>query len=159
MDEPANQADDKMVERPVSRRGLLKYVLLGFSALATAGGVLTPIIAYLWPPKQASAAGGGRVAVAATEELPVGTGEVYSVYNKPVIVIHTADGYKALSATCTHLGCILFWNEQRAVIACPCHEAYFNTNGVVISGPPPSPLDEFRVQVEDGQIYVEGGEG
>jgi cytochrome b6-f complex iron-sulfur subunit len=159
MDESVNRQDDKPAEQPVSRRGLFKYVLLGFSALATAGGVLTPIVAYLWPPKQASAAGGGRVEVAATEDLPVGTGEVYSVNNKPVIVINTADGYKALSATCTHLGCILFWNEQREVIACPCHEAYFNTNGAVISGPPPSPLAEYRVQVEDGQIYVEGGEG
>lgn len=159
MDEPANSMDDRVVDQPVSRRGLFKYVLLGFSALAAAGGVLTPIVAYLWPPKQASAAGGGRVEVAATEDLPVGTGEVYSVNNKPVIVIHLADGWKALSATCTHLGCILFWNEQREVIACPCHEAYFNTSGAVISGPPPSPLAEYRVQVEDGQIYVEGGEG
>ena len=159
MDEPVNRMDDKMVDQPVSRRGLFKYVLLGFSALATAGGVVTPIVAYLWPPKQASAAGGGRVEVGATEDLPVGMGEVYSVNNKPVIVIHTAGGYRALSATCTHLGCILFWNEQREVIACPCHEAYFNTNGAVISGPPPAPLEEYRVQVETGQVYVEGGEG
>ena len=33
----------------IPRRGLLKY-LLGFSAIATLGGVLTPIIGYLWPP-------------------------------------------------------------------------------------------------------------
>ena len=159
MDEPATPIDDRAVAQPVSRRGLVIDVLLGFSALAAAGGVATPIVAYLWPPKQASAAGGGRVEVAATEDLPVGTGEVYSVNNKPVIVIHLADGWKALSATCTHLGCILLWNEQREVIACPCHEAYFNTNGAVISGPPPAPLAEYRVQVENGQIYVEGGEG
>ncbi len=159
MDDPVKRADERAVDRPVSRRGLIKYVALGFSALATAGGVLTPIVAYLWPPKQASASGGGRIAVAATEELPVGKGAIYSVNNKPVIVIHTPDGYKALSATCTHLGCIVAWNEQRAVIACPCHEAYFNTNGAVISGPPPAPLPEFRVQVEGDQIYVEGDEG
>ncbi len=159
MDDPVKRADERVVDRSVSRRGLIKYVALGFSTLATAGGVLTPIVAYLWPPKQANAGGGGRVAVAATTELPMGKGEVFSVNNKPVIVIHTPDGYRALSATCTHLGCILFWNEQRAVIACPCHEAYFNTNGAVISGPPPAPLAEFRVQVEGDQIYVEGDEG
>ena len=158
MDEPVNRRDEKLAERPVSRRGLIKYVLLAFSALATAGGVLTPIIAYLWPPKQASAAGGGRVQIAATEDLPVGKGEVYSVNNKPVIVIHTAEGYRALSAICTHLGCILFWNGQREVIACPCHEAYFSTNGAVISGPPTSALEEYRLVVEGDQIYVEGGE-
>ena len=158
MEEPVNPMHDREIGQPVSRRGLFKYVLLAFSALATAGGVLTPIIAYLWPPKQASATGGTRVDVAATQDLPVGKGEVYSVNNKPVLVIHTPDGYKALSAICTHLGCIVFWNEQREVIACPCHEAYFSTNGAVISGPPTSPLEEYRVQVEGGQIYVEGGE-
>ena len=158
MDEPVNTVSDRAAGQPVSRRGLFKYVLLAFSALATAGGVLTPIIAYLWPPKQASAAGGGRVQIAATEDLPVGTGEVYSVNNKPVLVIHTAEGYRALSAICTHLGCILFWNEQREVIACPCHEAYFSTNGAVISGPPTSALEEYRLVVEGGEIYVEGGE-
>lgn len=144
---------------PVSRRGLFKYALLGFSAAATVGGVLYPILAYLWPPEQAGAAGGGPVDVAATADLPPGKGEVFSVNNKPVLVINTPDGYKALSATCTHLGCILFWNEQREVITCPCHEAYFNTNGAVISGPPPAPLPTYRVQVEGDRIYVEGGEG
>jgi cytochrome b6-f complex iron-sulfur subunit len=158
MEEPVNPMHDRESGQPVSRRGLFKYVLLAFSALATAGGVLTPIIAYLWPPKQASAVGGGRVQIAATEDLPEGTGEVYSVNNKPVLVIHTAEGYRALSAICTHLGCILFWNKEREVIACPCHEAYFSTNGAVISGPPTSALEEYRLVVEDGEIYVEGGE-
>jgi cytochrome b6-f complex iron-sulfur subunit len=157
MEEPVNPIHDRELGQPVSRRGLFKYVLLAFSALATAGGVLTPIIAYLWPPKQASAAGGTRVDVAAPQDLPVGKGEVYSVNNKPVLVIHTPDGYKAFSAICTHLGCIVFWNEQREVIACPCHEAYFSTNGAVISGPPTAPLEEYRVQIEGGRIYVEGG--
>jgi cytochrome b6-f complex iron-sulfur subunit len=97
--------------------------------------------------------------VGSTGDLPAGQGAVYSVANKPVIVIHTEDGdYVALSATCTHLGCILFWNAERQVISCPCHEAYFNTAGAVISGPPPSPLEVLRVQVEGDQIYVEGGQ-
>jgi cytochrome b6-f complex iron-sulfur subunit len=156
MSEPMNQREGGMMQEPVSRRGILKYILLGFSTIATAVGVLTPIIAYLWPPRRVTGQVGGRVAVASTADLPVNKGAVYSVNNKPVIVIHTEDGFKALSATCTHLGCIVFWNEQRSVIACPCHEAYFNTNGMVISGPPPSPLPPYRVQVEGDQIYVEG---
>lgn len=158
MGEPVQVSGDGMLEQPVSRRGLLKYILLGFSTLATVGGVLTPVIAYLWPPKKGGGESGGRVAVAATADLPVGTGQVFSVNNKPVIVVHTEDGYQALSAVCTHLGCIVFWNEQRGVIACPCHEAYFNTNGAVISGPPPAPLAIYRVQVDGDQVYVEGGE-
>ncbi len=158
MNQTVTEGDNGVMDQPVSRRGLLKYILLGFSTVATAGGVLTPIISYLWPPKVGASEGGGRVAVASTADLPPGQGQVFSVNNKPVLVISTADGYKALDATCTHLGCILFWNEQREVIACPCHEAYFNTNGAVISGPPPAPLEVYRVQVEGDQIYVEGGE-
>jgi cytochrome b6-f complex iron-sulfur subunit len=159
MSEPVGPMKSGSVDQPLSRRGLLKYTLLGFSALATAGGVLTPIIAYLWPPRKAASQAGERVAVADSTELPIGTGQVYSVNNQPVIVVHTPDGFKALSATCTHLGCIVSWNEQRQVIACPCHQAFFNTNGAVISGPPPAPLATYRVQEEGGQIYVEGGGG
>jgi cytochrome b6-f complex iron-sulfur subunit len=159
MDDSGKMTGGGPPDEPVSRRGFFKYLLLGFSGLATAAGVLTPIIAYLWPPKVAAGGGGGRVAVASTADLPPGKGQVFSVNNQPVLVIHTPDGYSALSAVCTHLGCIVFWNEQKQVIACPCHEAYFNTNGAVISGPPPAPLPAYRVQVEGDQIYVEGGEG
>ena len=148
---------ESLLDRPVSRRGLFQYLLLGVSAAAAAGGVLAPIVAYLWPPKQAAAAGGGPVAVGSASELPPGKGEVYSVANKPVLVVHTADGFKALSAVCTHLGCIVYWDEAKSVIACPCHAAYFSIKGDVISGPPPSPLATYQVQVQGDQIYVEGG--
>lgn len=157
MDEPTKERQEQVMDQPVSRRGLLKYVLLAVSATATAGGIAAPIIAYLWPPKQGAAAAGGPVAVAAVADLPVGKGQVYSVANKPVIVIHTADGFHALSAVCTHLGCIVFWNEQRSVVACPCHAGFFNVNGSVISGPPPAPLAEYQVQVQGDQIFVQGG--
>ncbi len=156
MSQTIPNTQDEPLNQPVSRRGFLKYLLLGFSALATAGGVLTPIIAYLWPPKRGAEQAGSRTAVASVADLLQGQGQVYSVNNKPVLVIHTEDGFQALSATCTHLGCIVFWSEQHGVIACPCHEAYFNTNGAVISGPPPAPLAVYRVQVEGDQIYVEG---
>ena len=159
MNESVRTTGEGPLDEPVSRRGFFKYAVLGFAALATAGGVLVPIIAYLWPPKQAGAAAGGKVSVASTVDLPPGKGQVYSVNNKPVIVINTTDGYKALSATCTHLGCIVFWAEQKKVIACPCHAAFFTTNGDVISGPAPAPLPVYRVQVEGDQIYVEGGQG
>ena len=156
MSEPTEGRREGALDQPITRRGLFKYILLGFSAAATAGGALTPIIAYLWPPRREGGESGNRVAVASTDELPVGTGAVYSVNNKPVLVVHTEEGFRALSAVCTHLGCIVFWNEQRSVIACPCHEAFFNINGAVISGPPPAPLPTYRVQVEGEEIFVEG---
>jgi cytochrome b6-f complex iron-sulfur subunit len=160
MNEPDERIEGERQEGSLRRRGFIKYGLLGFSGLATAVGVLTPIVAYLWPPMKGGGASQTRVAVASTTDLPPGQGGVYSVANKPVLVIHTTDDdYVALSATCTHLGCILFWEVERQVIACPCHEAYFNTTGAVISGPPPAPLEPYRVLVEGDQILVEGGQG
>ena len=101
MSKPAEPPDDDSQDQSVSRRGFLKYGLLGFSGLATAAGVLTPIVAYLWPPPRAGGATGARVAVSSTIDLPAGQGGVFSVANKPVIVIHTTEGeYVALSATC-----------------------------------------------------------
>jgi cytochrome b6-f complex iron-sulfur subunit len=158
MNESVKRTAGGMTDQPLTRRNfLVYYLLIGFSALATAGGVLAPILSYLWPPKNGAGASSGPVAVASTADLPVGKGSVYSVNNKPVIVIHLADGYKALSAVCTHLNCIVAWDSARQVIACPCHEALFTTNGAVISGPAPTPLQTFQVQVQGDQIYVEGG--
>ena len=90
MNESVEQMGDERPGPSLSRRGLFKYGLLAFSGLATTAGVLTPIVAYLWPPKQGGGATEARVAVASTADLPPGSGEVYSVANKPVLVIHTA---------------------------------------------------------------------
>jgi len=128
---------------------------LWFLAVATLGGALAPIVAYLWPPKKGATLAQERIAVAPTSDLPLNKGAVYSVNGKAVIVIHAEDGYKALSAVCTHLACIVYWNPDRRVIQCPCHAGFYRTDGTVISGPPPAPLKVHRVQAEGNQIYVE----
>ena len=158
MDQPSSK-DAKGPDQAVSRRKAIKVILVSAPAIVTAGGVLAPIVAYLWPQKQAGVADTTPIAVAAAADLPVGKGKVYSVANKPVIVIHAADGFHALSATCTHLACIVAWDEQRGIIACPCHAGFFTVNGNVISGPPPAPLKKYQVEVRGDQIYVGQGQG
>ncbi len=141
---------------PPSRRRVITY-LLGFSIAATIGGVFTPILGFLWPPRRASSSGGGgRVQVGNTIDFPVGKGTVVSVNDKPVVVINTPQaGLKAYSAICTHLGCIVEWEQDRQFILCPCHDGRFNAvNGAVISGPPPTPLPELALTVEGDAIYV-----
>lgn len=139
----------------VSRRRLITY-LLGFSVVATLGGVLTPIIGYLWPPSRASGGGSGRVQVGTAADFPAGQGKVVPVNDRPVIVVNTAQGgVKAFSAICTHLGCIVEWDQSRQFILCPCHDGRFNPiTGAVISGPPPSPLPPLALTVEGDAIYV-----
>lgn len=142
----------------MSRRRLITY-LLGFSVVATLGGVLTPIIGYLWPPSRVSGAGSGRVQVGTASDFPAGQGKVVPVNDKPAIVVNTAQGgVKAFSAICTHLGCIVEWDANRQVVLCPCHDGRFNpVTGAVISGPPPSPLPQLALTVEDEAVYVSEG--
>jgi cytochrome b6-f complex iron-sulfur subunit len=137
-----------------SRRRFLRY-LLGFAVLSTVGMVATPVIRFLIPPKTADAAGGGKVLVGTTADIPAGSAKVVPVAGKPAIVINSAQGVKAYSAICTHLGCIVAWDSTAQNIACPCHDGRFSpATGAVISGPPPAPLVPLNTTVENDQIFV-----
>lgn len=136
------------------RRRLIGY-LAGFSVVSTLGGMLVPVVGYLWP-KSAAASYGGPARVGKADDFPVGSGTVVAVHDKPVIVVNTkAGGLKAFSAICTHLGCVVYWHPQKSIIHSPCHDGLFNPiNGSVISGPPPRPLPEYELTVKDGQVYI-----
>jgi Rieske Fe-S protein len=56
-------------------------------------------------------------------------GEHKAVYRNPQGEVH------AVSARCTHLGCILSWNPAETSWDCPCHGSRFSVNGEVIQGP------------------------
>jgi cytochrome b6-f complex iron-sulfur subunit len=77
-----------------------------------------------------------------------------SVRGKPVAVIRTDKGYRAFSAVCTHLGCIVHWDAADRELKCPCHAAAFDAAGQVVSGPPPRGLPEYGVMVAQGQVIV-----
>ena len=62
---------------------------------------------------------------------------------EPVILLKVAEGeYRAFSATCTHLDCIVGYQKDRSRIFCNCHGGAYDLNGRNVSGPPPvrSPL-------------------
>ena len=68
----------------------------------------------------------------------------------------TLDGLtvRVLSDVCTHLGCRVKWEPDASLFACPCHNGFFNSEGLVVSGPPPRPLKEFASKVDNGQISI-----
>ncbi len=77
------------------------------------------------------------------------------VNDQPVIVINTNQGMRAFSAICTHLGCVVEWDQERQFILCPCHDGRFNPiNGAIISGPVPAPLPALELTLEGDAIYV-----
>ncbi len=143
------------VSPKASRRRFLQ-VSLGLAFLATVAGGLAPILAFLWP-QAGSSAGGARVLVGPTSDLPVGKGKVVNLAGKPALVINTSQGLRAYSAVCTHLGCIVKWDEAKGYIQCPCHDGRFNpVTGAVITGPPPAPLPALTVTTVSGQVFVGG---
>ncbi len=76
----------------------------------------------------------------------------YGVY---ILRKSPAEGdFLALSNVCTHLGCRVTWNEENQDYPCPCHEAQFDINGDVISGPPPRPMDKYETKVEEGTLFI-----
>jgi cytochrome b6-f complex iron-sulfur subunit len=153
----AGAADAEAPSPASGRRRFLRW-LGGLTVVSTAGMVLTPVISFLVPAAGANEAAGGKVLVGTTADFPAGSGKVVAMGSKPAIVVATADGgIKAFSAICTHLGCVVSWNDLSGVIECPCHGGKFNpSSGAVVGGPPPTPLPPITVSVESDQIFLTG---
>lgn len=60
----------------------------------------------------------------------------------------------AISAGCTHLGCIVTWDVNKQIFECPCHDGRYDPEGNVLSGPPPAPLNRHPVKTEGAKIYL-----
>lgn len=135
------------------RRKFLRYVL-GGSLVAWLGAVLYPIIAYLKPPAQAEVEV-SSVRVGVLDDIKKDSGQIVRFGSKPVLLVRTAEGeLKAFSATCTHLDCTVQYRSDMGVIWCACHNGKYDLTGRNIDGPPPRPLDAFRVFLKDNEVFV-----
>jgi Rieske Fe-S protein len=136
-----------------SRRKFLNAVL-GGSFLGWMGMILYPVFAYLKPPPVADA-NVNSVKWGPLEEFPVNSGQILKFGRKPVILVRSESGdLRAFAGTCTHLDCIVQYRAAERDIWCACHNGVYDLNGLNVSGPPPRPLDEFAVNVVDGEIVV-----
>lgn len=87
------------------------------------------------------------------DDYPVNS--VTPLINQKTFILRTNKGFQALSAVCTHLGCITRWNEEQGIIACPCHGSKFRLDGAVIEGPAPAPLEHVAISLNDsGELLV-----
>jgi len=74
-----------------------------------------------------------------------------------MFVYRDHEGVKAVSAVCTHLGCIL--EKSTDGFSCPCHGSYYNEKGEVLSGPAPRDLPWYKVGITaDGRLVIDPGE-
>jgi len=62
---------------------------------------------------------------------------------------------RAMSATCTHLGCQVQWEAKQKKFRCPCHGGVYAADGTVLEGPPPRPLQTIDARIEpDSSVLV-----
>jgi cytochrome b6-f complex iron-sulfur subunit len=95
-------------------------------------------------------------------QFRAGTPDLYPVNSvtyiadQEVYIVHTQDGFYAVSAVCTHLGCITKWNPDADMIACPCHGSKFTPEGKKLEGPAPRPLPHYAISMTaDGELVVD----
>jgi menaquinol-cytochrome c reductase iron-sulfur subunit len=155
-------------------KGLTRRDILSIATLVI-GGIISvalgiPAIAYIVGPARRRVQEENWIRIGSVSKVELGTPTLFKtrverqvgwIINEEEIsaYILTEDGrnFVAMSNICTHLGCRVRWISDQGQFFCPCHNAVFNKQGEVVTGPPPRPLDQYEVKVEDEQIYVLGG--
>ncbi len=132
----------------ISRRDFLKITrdgLLYLSGALALGGLLRFLNFQTEPAPQT------EFDLGPAENYPLGTQTVLP--DIPAILIHSEQGFSAISLVCTHLGCTV--NQAENGFACPCHGSQFDSQGNVLHGPANKKLQSLRVeQMPDGHLYL-----
>lgn len=77
----------------------------------------------------------------------------------PEVAQNGVEGIVAFSAVCTHLGCIVSqWVADKKAALCPCHGGIYDLarGARVIAGPPPRPVPQLPLKVEEGVLVAAG---
>jgi cytochrome b6-f complex iron-sulfur subunit len=147
--QPERKHDESDSE--VSRRDFLNGITAGALGIAALGSVVVTV-KYLSP----------NVLFEPPTSFRVGTPDDYPVNSvtyfadQKVYLVRTAAGFFAMSAVCTHLGCITQWHPEANLIECPCHGSRYKKNGTVVHGPAPRALPHFALRLmPDGTLLVD----
>jgi Rieske Fe-S protein len=138
------------------RRSFLNF-LLSTSIGASIVSIFYPVMKYLTPPAAGEPATASVVIPKGTE-LKINTGQIFKFGSKPGILIRTPDGeFRAFSAICTHLECTVQYKNETSQIWCACHNGIYDLSGRNVSGPPPRPLENFKVNLRGEDVVVSKG--
>jgi menaquinol-cytochrome c reductase iron-sulfur subunit len=156
--------EEKKIERKTFL-GIATWAIGGLISL----GMGIPAISYIIGPSFQKSGDQEWIRLGPSSKVELGTPTLFKttiqrqtgwIVNDEEIsaYLYTEQGreYVALSNICTHLGCKVRWINDQSQFFCPCHNAAFDKEGKVVSGPPPRPLDRYQVKIEDDQIYIQG---
>ena len=153
-------------EKEVDRRNFMRIATLAIGGLLSAAYAL-PAIAYLIEPAVRIAEAQNWIRIGSTSKVETGVPTLFKttierktgwITNEEEVSVYltTPNGrdFVALSNICTHLGCRVRWIDDEGKFFCPCHNAIFDKDGNVVTGPPPLPLEQFETKIEDDQIFI-----
>ena len=66
--------------------------------------------------------------------------------------------FQVFAVNCTHLGCPVRWFQESGLFMCPCHGGVYYEDGTRSAGPPPRGLFEYEYKIDQGQLWVKGGQ-
>jgi glycine/D-amino acid oxidase-like deaminating enzyme/nitrite reductase/ring-hydroxylating ferredoxin subunit len=102
---------------------------------------------------------GLRAKVQPLSEIAPGDAGIIKHNGQQVAVSRDSTGnFTAVSAICTHLGCVLGWNGVDRTWDCPCHGSRFSATGAVLSGPAVTPLAPVTLPDSAGSDDTAAGE-
>ena len=141
---------DKVRSSEPTRRDLLGKIGTGAffgSAVLCAAGLVRAIVPRALPDPAA------QFKLGLPEDYPEGT--VRNFVDENVLVFRDGEGIYAISTVCTHLGCVVTYDDKTG-FECPCHGSTFTTKGKVTKGPAPTPLPWLAVdKLPNGQLAVD----
>jgi len=137
----------------MDRRKLIKSILVFIPFSSAFTGFIGIGIRFITPVKHATER---RIFTIHLDELEINATRVFQdLRGKDLMLVRTSEReVKAISTTCTHLGCSVHWQPEKMEFYCPCHQGRFDKNGNVIAGPPPRPLDSYRVELEGDNVFI-----
>lgn len=143
-----------MSDASLPRRDFLK---LAWGTLATTAGLgLGYISLRFLGSRVGEGTFGGPVTAGRIDDFPPGT--VTLVSSGQFFLVRGEDGgFLALYHKCTHLDCVVLWEEAEGRFQCPCHGSVFQMDGAVLNPPAPRPLAHFPISFEDGKVIVDTG--
>lgn len=153
---------------PARRRWLLRALqgMIGATVIA----ILYPVARFLRPRKATTSGALEMVAPLKPKDLLNASAKPFDFAGKPCLLVLLPEGAKrlaqgerlqtddvrAFNAVCTHVDCTVKYRPGEGDIFCNCHDGVYDLDGRNVSGPPPRPLEKYKVTLrgEPGQEEI-----